>query len=28
MDELRKEQKANSEKKVRYDPAWGWCQLY
>ena len=23
MDELRKEQKANSEKKVRYDPAWG-----
>ena len=23
MDELRKEQKASSEKKVRYDPAWG-----
>lgn len=23
MDELRKAQKANSEKKVRYDPAWG-----
>ena len=23
MDKLRKEQKASSEKKVRYDPAWG-----